>query len=247
MKKTLFQLPARAFLSLVVALVATLQAGAAAAAPVTEEMVGDADSFGRNVRYLGVAQTIPIQMQDDCTGAPPEVRCVTLAAAPAVTTFTEVDLESIELPGRSTKSLICFAVTPFVSFQFQNDTGVSQPSAQFNVTLDVTIENELLDDAALINPQTGLPFGGELTVPLSTYRESRSMAAGERAFKQLTLSRNCVGGIVSKESLAGTFGLPEDVVEDFFKKDILVRFGARGTAQLVSFANDSIGVRLYGD
>ncbi len=228
-------------------LTSALQAGAAAGAPVTEEMVGDVDSFGRNVRYLGVAQTVPVLLQEDCTGAPAEVRCVTLLAAPAVTTFTESDLESIELPGRSTRSLICFAITPFVRFEFQNDTGVFQPSAQFNITLDVTVENELLDDPTLINPQTGLPFGGELTVPLSTYRESRTMAADERASKQMTLSRNCVGGIVSKQSLAGTFGLPPDVVDDFFKEDILVRFGVRGTTQLVSSANDSIGVRLYGD
>lgn len=233
--------------SFILVALAAFQTAALSAAPVTEEMVGDVDSFGRNVRYLGVAQTTPIDMQEDCSGAPPEFRCVTLAPAPAVTTFEELGLEAIELPGKSTKSLICFAVTPFVSFNFQNSTGAPQPSAQFNVTLLVTIVNEVLDDPALINPQTGLPFGGQLDVPLSTYRESRSLADGERAFKQMTLSRTCVGGIVSKSSLVSTFGLTEALANEFFKKPMTLNFGARGTAQMVTFANDSIGIRLYGD
>ena len=60
---------------------------AAAAAPTIED-VGDADSFGRNVTYLGLAQTMSVTVLDDCSTSDPTVeRCIVANAAPAPTTF----------------------------------------------------------------------------------------------------------------------------------------------------------------
>jgi len=58
---------------------------AAQAAPPTVEEVGDPDSFGRDVIYLGNAQTANVVLQGDCTPDPaapplPNDRCITLAA-----------------------------------------------------------------------------------------------------------------------------------------------------------------------
>lgn len=219
-----------------------------AAALATPETVGDPDSFGRPVKFLGVAQTFSISLQPDCSGSDPTVeRCQLLSPAPAVTSFAESDLARIELPARSAKSLLCFSLTPFVSFQFGNDTGLPQPSARFTAYAQITVESPVLADPALLDPNTGLPFGGQLTLPLSTYRESRSLAAGERAYKGMTLSRNCVGGLVGKSALVGVYGLSAAQADEFFRRPITLRFGASGTVQLVDFADYFYGVRIYGD
>ena len=46
----------------------------------------------RDKTYLGVVQVRQVQLRDDCTGYPPEVPCVELLPAPAVTYVDEMDL-----------------------------------------------------------------------------------------------------------------------------------------------------------
>lgn len=218
-----------------------------AATEVTIEDVGDVASFGRNVRYLGFAQTTNIRLRQDCSSAPPEQRCVTLAPAPGVTTFDEADLARIKLPARATRSLVCFAVNSFGGFEFLNTTGVPQPFAEFATDAVITIESPVLDDPALINRSTGLPFGGRIVSTLNTYREVRSVAVDELAFKELVLTRHCNFGILCKRGLMMNEGLSEALANQVFQKPITLRFGAAGTAQLISFANYLYGIRLYGD
>jgi hypothetical protein len=74
-----------------------------------------------------------------------------------------------------------------------------------------------------------------MTLPLSTYSESRSIAAGERAQTSMFLSRHCIGGLVSKRSLVGS-NLSETQAKQFFKKPMKFTFGASGTVQIVDFA-----------
>jgi hypothetical protein len=223
----------------------------AQAAPPTVEEVGDADSFGRDVIYLGNAQTSNVALQADCTPDPmfpplPNDRCIVLNAQPAATSFNEDGLATMELPADVTKSLICFALTPIVNFEFFNFTGVPQPNARYSARAVITIENEVLDDPTLIDPATGLPFGGKMTLPLSTYSESRSLGVNEREQKSLFLSRHCIGGLVSKRSLVGS-GLSELQARQFFKKPMKLTFGASGTVQIVDNASYFYGIRLYGD
>ena len=227
-----------------------MMAMAAQAAPTIEE-VGDPDSFGRDVIYLGNAQTSIVALQADCTPDPmfppaPNDRCIVLNPQPAGTSFNEDGLATLQLPADSTKSLICFALTPNHSFEFLNLTGVPQSNARYSARAVITIENEVLDDPTLIDPNTGLPYGGKMVLPLGSYSESRSIAAGERDQKTLFLSRHCIGGLVSKRSLVGS-GLSETQAKQFFKKPMKFTFGATGTVQIVNFANFLYGIRLYGD
>src|SRR5688572_31932242 len=131
----------------------------------TEEDVGDPDSFGRKPVYLGIAQTPLIALQDDCTPDPeappqPGEQCITLNAQPAATSFNAAGLDHIRLPAAATSSMLCFELTPIVTYQFNNLTGSPQPNARFTARATITIENEVLNDPALIDPTTGLPYGG---------------------------------------------------------------------------------------
>lgn len=220
-----------------------------AAAAGTE--VGDFDSFGRNVRYIGTLQSGNVVVQADCTPDPsfppgPDDRCIATSPAPAATSFNVTDVGRVLIPGRATHSLICHWQTPIVVFGFQNPTGVFRDDARFVVTPVYTIENEVLDDPALIDPATGAPFGGRFQVGLGGIRRERSLQPGEAQVEREAGTRVCIGGIVSAQMLRG-FGLSDAQVTEFFKKDTTITLGMQGQARLVEFANIIYGVRFVGD
>ena len=218
----------------------------AAAAPTVEE-VGDADSFGRNVTYLGLAQTQSVLITTDCTGSDPTLeRCIVANPAPAPTSFNEADLATISLPAKASKSLLCFTLTPFVGISWSN-TLATPANARFAANALITIDNEVLDDPTLIDPNTGLPFGGVLNLGLSTFSDNHTLQPGEFDSKSLFMTRSCIAGIVSKRALVENYGLTETQAKDFFKKPMTLTFGARGTVALAEFANYFYGFRLYGD
>lgn len=218
----------------------------AAAAPTVDD-VGDADSFGRNVTYLGLAQTLSVAVVDDCSTSDPTLeRCIVANPAPAPTSFNEANLAAINLPAKATKSLMCFALTPIVQVQWENN--LATPStARFTGRALISIDNDVLDDPTLIDPDTGLPFGGVLSLSLSTYNDLHTLQPGEIDFKTLQLSRSCIAGIISKRVLVDTYGLSDAQATQFFKKPMTITFGASGTFGLTSFANYLYGIRLYGD
>ena len=231
-----------------IATTATLSATAvtAAAAPTADE-VGDADSFGRNVTYLGLAQSLPISIVDDCTGSDPTAeRCIVGQPAPLITNFDESDLATLSLPAKATKSLLCFTLTPFISVSWANFTGVQQ-TARFNAATAITIDNAVLDDPTLIDPSTGLPFGGSLSLSLSTWSNSHSIGNGEFENERSQQTRSCIAGVISKRQLVETYGLSDSLANQFFKKAIVLHFGAFGAVAMADFTNYFYGIRLYGD
>src|SRR5260221_6705915 len=82
--------------------------------------VGDADSFGRNVHFIGVAQTGTVQFAPDCTPDPnsppgPDDRCVVVDPT-TTTTFEARDIGRIKLPAKASNSILCHSITslPFL-------------------------------------------------------------------------------------------------------------------------------------
>jgi hypothetical protein len=124
--------------------------------------------------------------------------------------------------------------------------GNAQSNALYNARALITIEDEVLDDPTLIDPVTGLPYGGRMQLGLTSYSESRSIAPGERAQKSMFLSRHCIGGLVSRRSLVAS-GLSDTQAKQFFKKPMTITFGAQGSMRILDFANYFYGIRLYGD
>jgi hypothetical protein len=221
----------------------------AAAAAGSE--VGDPDSFGRNVHFIGLIQSGLVSLQSDCTPDPsappgPDDHCFVTHAAPAVTTFNATDVGRVVIPARSAHSLICHWQTPFVVYGFANPTGVYQPNARFVVTPTYTIQNAVLNDPALIDPGTGLPFGGQFQLGLAGIRHARSLQPGETQVERESATRVCLGGIISKQLLVG-MGLSEAQASDFFRHDTVITMNLGGQAQLVDFASILYGVRFVAD
>lgn len=220
---------------------------------VSPDDVGDADSFGRGVVYIGLAQSGEVSLQADCTPAPgepplgPDDRCITLNPAPAATTFDERDIGRIHLPAKSTKSLICFAVTSFPLWEFYNPTA-TVANGTFRFNYGFTIENEVLDDPSAIDPNTGLPYGGVIELPFgSPVIDSPSIEPGGSHLQRVITSRHCIGGLLSKQALSTTYGLPDSLVERFFKKPTTIRLNMGGSMSFVDAADLLFGVRFYGD
>jgi hypothetical protein len=213
--------------------------------------VGDFDSFGRNVRFIGTMQSGTVSVQGDCTPDPtfplgPDDRCVTAAPAPGLTTINVTDVGRVLIPGRATHSIICHWQTPIVVYGFQNPTGVFQEGGRFIVTPWYTIENEVLDDPSLIDPNTGLPFGGRFEVGLSGIRRERSLQPGENQLEREAGTRVCIGGILSRQLLIG-MGLSEAQATQFFRNDTVITMNLLGQAKLVEFGTILYGVRFVGD
>lgn len=223
-------------------------AGMSKAAGVTLDTVGDPDSFGHNMIYLGVAQTEQVILTGDCTAYPPGAgRCIETNPAPASTTVNEPDLAAIQLPGKATRTILCFTFTPFATWQWENTTGAQQTAVMY-LRPAVRIESEVLDDPSLIDPNTGLPFNGVLMdATISTFLQARTLDPGESDFQYRATTRSCTGGLVSVRSLRENYGLSDSVIKDFFKNPITISFGVSGNVSMVTDATYFVGVRLYGD
>ncbi|HKE46524.1 MAG TPA: hypothetical protein VKB52_00545 [Rhodanobacteraceae bacterium] len=217
---------------------------AAAPAAPTPGDVGDPDSFGRNLHWLGLADG-EVDLLDDCTGD--TFACQPLAPPPGVTSFSFADLGHISLPARAANSLLCYWFSPFLTIGYGNDTAASVV-AKLNYVPTVTIENPLLDDPSLIDPTTGLPFGGQLlTAMTSSERFEVPLPAATHITERTRDSAVCIAGLISRNTLVETFGLTDAQARDFFRQPMTLRLNVDGSAQYVDAATLYFGWRLVGD
>ena len=218
----------------------------AAAAAVTDEDVGDSDSFGRNLRWLGLAD-MSVELTDTCPGADPDAGCQVLNPAPAFTSFAFEDLGRITLPGKSTHSLLCYWFSPVVTARYANPTS-NQVLARFRYSPTLTIENPVLATPGLIDPTTGLPFNGKLLTGMTSSEVFEVPLAPGVAFTERSRdSAVCIAGFISRKSLADTYGLSDAQIKEFFKKPTTVRMNISGHAQYVESASLYFGLRIIGD
>jgi hypothetical protein len=112
----------------------------------------------------------------------------------------------------------------------------------------ITVENPVLDDPALIDPNTGLPFGGSLLTGLtSSERFEVPLAAGQQSFQRDRDSAVCIAGLISRQSLVDNYGLSDAQARQFFKKPTTLRLNVQGSAQFVGDASLYFGLRIVGD
>lgn len=215
-----------------------------ATADVTVEDVGDVDSFGRNLRWLGVTQ-LNAALRSDCSGwTGPGCQVLTPGA---FTSFTFTDLARIRLPPRATKSLLCYWVSPLVTVSYENPSA-STVNALLRYSPTLTIENPVLNDPALINPMTGLPFGGRLETSMTSSEFHETPLAPGVAFTQRSRdSAVCIAGFLSRRSLVDSYGLTDAQATAFFQQETMVRMNLAGSVNHVTDADFIFGLRIIGD
>lgn len=219
----------------------------AAAAPTLEE-VGDVDSFGRNLTWLGVTQGNVSLTHAGCPSpADPDAPCIALNAAPAPTGFVLNDVARVVLPPKATNSLLCHWLSPVLNIAYANPSAAPVvASLAYSPTL--TIENEVLNTPGLIDPTTGLPFGGRLRTSMTaSERFEVPLPAGMTLNSRERDSAVCISGFISKQTLTDLFGLTDAQAKQFFKKTTTVRMNISGSAQYVDEASLILGLRIVGD
>lgn len=222
-------------------------AGVAANA-VSVEDVGDIDSFARNVTWLGLAQG-DVTLAASCPDpdASPDAACVTLNPAPAVTTFDLKDIASIRLPAKATHSLLCHWFSPVLDLTYGNP-GATPVVARLQYSPSLTVENSVLDDPGLLDPNTGLPYGGKLLTGMTASEWFEvPLSAGMTLNARQRDSALCIAGFISKRALVDSYGLTDRQAREFFKRKTVVRLNVRGSAQYVDRATFNLGLRIVGD
>jgi hypothetical protein len=220
--------------------------GALAAGDPTVDEVGDIASFGRNVRWLGVQQ-MNIDLLDTCPPDPIDGYACQPLAASGTTGFAFDDVARFVLPAKATKSILCHWFSPFLSLGWSNP-GAGPELGTLTYTPTLTVENPVLDDPALINPQTGLPFGGSLLTGMTSSERIVVPLSPGMAFDELRRdTATCIAGFVSRRGLIGNYGLSEAQADEFFKQPTVVRMNIQGAATNLAYAQMVFGLRIVGD
>lgn len=230
-------------------------AGALRAAPPSADDVGDADSFGHNAEYMGVASGFVTLSTAPCpsptpTPSPPATandnQCFQIVAAPGTTSFDAEDSCRIKLPKKATRTIIYPVLNFFYNYTMNNTTG-SGDQARFQFSANLTIESNALLDPSIIDPATGLPANGKLVFQFTPNRvfDDRHLDAGEHAQVRMTLTRAGNAGI-NRPNLIGS-GLSPTVVDNLFKSAMTIRLNLVGNAKLVTGASVTTNMRLFGD
>ncbi len=220
--------------------------GTIASAGVTDADVGDSDSFGRSLQWLGVAD-MSVALDSDCSGVTPPAACQVLAPAPALTSFNFTDLGHISLPAKATNSLLCYWLSPVLTVNYSNPTA-SAVVARLNINPTLTVENPVLATPGLIDPTTGAPFNGSLLTGMTSSQHFQiPLPAGLSISERKRDSAVCIAGFINHKALTDTYGLTNAQANDFFKKPTTVRLNLSGSAQYVNSANLYFGFRIIGD
>lgn len=218
------------------------------AAGPTREEVGDADSFGRNVTWLGLAQMNITLSSDPCPADPgPDSACQQLAPWPSQTSFDFDDVARISLPGKASKSILCHWFSPYLSLEWGNPgSGPVLGNLYYQPTL--TIESPVLDDPSLVNPQTGMPFLGRLETGMSaTENIVVPLDAGASYYETRRDTATCIAGFLTRRGLVDNYGLSEAQAKEVLKKPMVIRMNIRGRATHLGGMQAYFGLRVMGD
>ena len=207
----------------------------------------DPDSFGRNVRYLDMGLSSLIYTRTGNPVCPAGAICHTIANVQSSTTFTDSNVVVIDLPAASTNSLVCFAVTPYINYTLSNSTAAAV-TGRMTWRTDVVIESDVLDDPSLINPITGQPFNGSISIMgLQTHAVNKTLAANAMDQQTTQYSRECQYGIVSLVGLQSAYGLSAERAQSVLSSAMTLRFSVTTTSTYATSIISRVGVRLFGD
>jgi hypothetical protein len=215
------------------------------ATTVTDAEVGDSDSFGRNVTWLGVTSAF-VNIGSPCDPADP-TPCQDLLPAGAATSFAFNDAAHINLPAKASHSLLCYWFSPVLSVQYDNP-GAAAVVARLSYSPTLTVENPVLADPALIDPTTGVAFNGSLLTSMTSSEHIEvPLAPGMQLFQRTRTSTVCMAGLLSHKALVENYGLTATQADNFFKSPTTIRLNVSGSSRYVSAASFVFGLRIVGD
>lgn len=227
----------------------------AVSAAVSPADVGEVDSFGKSVKFMGIASSGVIYVYSSCDPAVlltdldltlgVDDRCLAVAN-PAVTTTAIFDnVARINLPAKANSNILYMINNHSINWSFQNPT-VGNVSALMGYSPRVTIESVALNDPAAINPDTGLPMNGSYTTTGNGSKSiSQTLVQNEFANFLESYSRANTAGF--SRTFFAALGLPNNIIDELYKKPMTIRLGARVSVRNVPFGQYFYTARFLGN
>lgn len=213
--------------------------------------VGDADSFGRNVRWLGLMSSVPLALRPSCAplpGDPVEQRCAEVdPASPGARMARFDNVASMTLPARSVNSLLCHWLTPTTGGSFANYSGMDDRTARMALYPRLTVVNDVFNEPGLVDPVTGEPIVGKIDIAMSSIWSTAALDSGETTMHRSSSTRTCIGGFITRQVLMQGYGLSERQAAAFFANPTTLQLGVDVVTQHVASAGVTLSVRWVGD
>jgi hypothetical protein len=204
----------------------------------------DTASFGRNVKFLGSLYAGTVYVYRSCdpqvlldelqlTLAADDHCLVHNSATPMVTTNVFDPVWQITIPANTVDNVIYPLLNNNVGYDaYPSAPGVPPGNGYgagavfFRFSPIVTIESVALNDPAAIHPTTGLPMNGSYTTTLAGTR-LRSFLLRDDDFISDNDSYGSVAGRGLSRAFFSSLGLPQNVINNLFKKSMTLKFGIR--------------------
>ncbi len=216
---------------------------------VTDEEVGDAASFDKNVKFFGVAATGVVFIDSDCSLILPDLgpddRCLQITDTAVLTDITYNDIGRITFPAKSAKNIV-YAITNHNTSVFSRNGTAANSTGLFNYFPSFTLESDALNDPAAIDPATGNPMNGSYTTGGVGSRTSQKTLAP--TFIELdNLSYTRANTLGFSRRFWEALGLPPSVVDNIYKKPLTIKLNMRIRARFVEFGTFNYGVRFLAN
>ncbi|HQX54663.1 MAG TPA: hypothetical protein PLP07_01955 [Pyrinomonadaceae bacterium] len=217
--------------------------------------VGEPDSFGKNVLFLGSASTGTVYSYFSCDPAVllsdhgitlgPDDRCFTHTVGTTTSSATFEDIGRITIPGRSAENVIYFILNNTMTSEVENTYSNVLPTfVRYTPTL--RIESDALNDPTAVDPTTGAPLNGVLTVSaFGTKIANKSVVAGEFDFGYDAYSSAATRGFA--RSYFADLGLPQPVINRLYRKPMTIKLGMKVSVRNIALAQFAYTMRLTGN
>jgi len=217
--------------------------------------VGEPDSFGKNAKFLGTAASGTVYVYRSCD---PQIlldelqltlgtddRCLAAVNGGAAASGIFTDLGRITIPGRTVDNVIYFIANNAVNNELQNNFANGLP-VFFTYSPRVTIESAALNDPAAVDPNTGLPLNGSLTVGISGSKQFiRTVPAGE--FESFFDQYSTAGTRGFARSYFADLGLPQSVINNLYRQPLTIKLGMRLSVRNIYFGQYFYTMRFMGN
>lgn len=217
--------------------------------------VGEPDSFGKNAKFLGTAQTGIVYVYYSCDPAVllaelqltlgADDRCLALPTLGQSVTATFNDIGRISIPARSVDNTIYFIQNNLVSYDLSNPSA-NRVFANLIYSPTYTIESDALNDPAAIDPTTGQPMNGSFTTGVNGSRIF-TKSAEPGAFESVFDRFSSTGTRGFARSYFADLGLPQSVINRIYNRPMTIRLNLRVRANYLTFGQFGYSVRFLGN
>jgi hypothetical protein len=204
----------------------------------------DTASFGKNAKFLGSLYAGTLYVFRSCdpqvlldewqlTLAPDDHCIVHTSTTPMATTTVFDPVWQITIPANSVDNVIYPMLNNTVGYDAASSAQWAPPGngyltgfASIRYTPVVTIESSALNDPAAIDPTTGLPMNGAYTTSLAGTRVKGFAVNADDFFSENDSYASVAGRGFSRTYFAA-LGLPQNVINNLFKRSMTLKFGIR--------------------